>query len=113
MQELQFRYQGWEDPLELEMATSSSILAWEIPWTEEPGRLQYMGLQKVRHDLVNNNNKYTSPSASVLGTSLTSQGTGLQTHHGLLGCVSIMNFTPKTTLLKPWGGGGRGDNSSW
>ena len=39
-----------EDPLEKEMATHSSILAWEIPWTEEPGRLQPMGLQRVRHD---------------------------------------------------------------
>ena len=38
---------GWEDPLEKEMATHSSILAWEIPWTEEPGRLQSMGSQKV------------------------------------------------------------------
>ena len=37
---------GWEDPLEKEMATHSSILAWEIPWTEEPGRLQSMGSQK-------------------------------------------------------------------
>ena len=36
---------GWEDPLEEEMATHSSILAWKIPWTEEPGRLQSMGLQ--------------------------------------------------------------------
>ena len=36
----------WKDPLEKEMATHSSILAWEIPWTEEPGRLQSMGLQK-------------------------------------------------------------------
>ena len=41
---------GWEDPLEKEMATHSSILAWEIPWTEEPGRLQSMGSQRVRHD---------------------------------------------------------------
>ena len=41
---------GREDPLEEGMATLSSILAWEIPWTEEPGRLQSMGLQKVRHD---------------------------------------------------------------
>ena len=41
---------GWEDPLEKEMATHSSILAREIPWTEEPGRLQSMGLQRVRHD---------------------------------------------------------------
>ena len=42
---------GWEDPLEKEMATHSSILAWEIPWTEEPGGLQSTGSQKVRHDL--------------------------------------------------------------
>ena len=42
---------GREDPLEKGMATHSSILAWEIPWTEEPGRLQSMGLQRVGHDL--------------------------------------------------------------
>ena len=41
---------GWEDPLEKEMATHSSIQAWEIPWTEEPSRLQSMGLQRVRHN---------------------------------------------------------------
>ena len=41
---------GWEDPLEKEMATHSSTLAWKIPWTEEPGRLQTTGLQRVRHD---------------------------------------------------------------
>ena len=40
---------GWEDPLEEEMAIHSSFLAWEIPWTEEPGRLQPVGLQRVRH----------------------------------------------------------------
>ena len=40
---------GWEDPLEKDMATDSSILAWKIPWMEEPGRLQSMGLQTVRH----------------------------------------------------------------
>ena len=39
---------GWEDPLEEEMATHSSILAWRIPWTEEPGGLQSMGLQRAR-----------------------------------------------------------------
>ena len=50
---------GQEDPLEEEMATCYSIFAWKIPWTEEPGRLQSMGSQKVRHDLVidKNNNK--------------------------------------------------------
>ena len=50
MQELQVRFLSWEDPLEEEMATHSSILAWEIPWTEEPGGLQSMGSQKVGHD---------------------------------------------------------------
>ena len=41
---------GWEDPLEKEMATHSSILAWRIPWTEEPGRLQSRGSQRVGHN---------------------------------------------------------------
>ena len=41
---------GWEDPLEKGMATHSSSLAWRIPWTEEPGGLQSMGSQRVRHD---------------------------------------------------------------
>ena len=45
MQETQVRSLGWEDLLENEMATHSSILAWRIPWTEEPGGLQSMGLQ--------------------------------------------------------------------
>ena len=43
MQETQVRYLGWEDPLEKKMATHSSVLAWEIPWTEEPEGLQSMG----------------------------------------------------------------------
>ena len=47
MQETQIQTLGQEDPLEKEMATHSSILAWRIPWTEEPGRLQFMGLQRV------------------------------------------------------------------
>ena len=50
MWETQVQSLGWEDPLEKEMATHSSILAWKIPWTEELGRLQSMGLQRVRHD---------------------------------------------------------------
>ena len=45
MQETPVRSLGWEDPLEKGMATHSSILAWRIPWTEEPGGLQSMGLQ--------------------------------------------------------------------
>ena len=50
MQETQLQFLGWEDPLKESMATHSSILAWRIPWTEEPGRLQSTGLQRVRLD---------------------------------------------------------------
>ena len=50
MQETQVRSLGQEDPLEKEIATHSSILAWRIPQMEEPSRLQSMGLQRVRHD---------------------------------------------------------------
>ena len=50
MQETGVQSPGQEDPLEKEMATHSCILAWEIPWAEEPGRLQSMGLKRVRHD---------------------------------------------------------------
>ena len=50
MRETQVRSLGREDPLEKEMATHSSILAWKITWTEEPGGLQSMGSQRVRHD---------------------------------------------------------------
>ena len=49
-QETRVRSLGWENPLEEEMATYSGILAWEIPWTEEPGGLQPMGSQRVGHD---------------------------------------------------------------
>ena len=50
MQETQVQSLGQEDPLEKEMATHFSIPAWRMPWTEEPGRLQFMGLQRVGHD---------------------------------------------------------------
>ena len=45
-----FRSLSWEDPLEEGMATHSSLLAWRVPWTEEPGGLQFMGSQRVRQD---------------------------------------------------------------
>ena len=54
MRETQVHSLGWEDPLEKEMATHSGILAWIISWTEEPGGLQFLGSQRVRHDWVNN-----------------------------------------------------------
>ena len=50
IQETQVQFLVWEDPLEEEMTTHSSILVWRIPRTEEPGGLQSMGLQRVRHD---------------------------------------------------------------
>ena len=50
MREMQVQSLGWKDLLEKEMATHSSMLAWRIPWSEEPGRLQSMGSQKVGHD---------------------------------------------------------------
>ena len=49
-EEMRVQSLGWEDPLEEEMATHSSILAWRLPWTEEPGRLQFMELQRVGYD---------------------------------------------------------------
>ena len=50
MQKMRVRFLGWEDPVEKGMATHSSILAWRIPWTEEPGGLQSVGSHRVRHD---------------------------------------------------------------
>ena len=52
MQEMQVQSLGWEDNLEEEMTTHSSIVAWEIPLTEKPGELQSMGSQNFGHDLV-------------------------------------------------------------
>ena len=57
MQETWIRFLGQEDPLKKEMAADFNILAWEIPWTEEPGRLQSMGLQRVGHDIVTKQNR--------------------------------------------------------
>ena len=54
MQEMQVHSLGWEDPIEKEMTIHSSTLAWEIPSTGEPGGLQFMGSQRVRHDRVTN-----------------------------------------------------------
>ena len=50
VQEIQAQSLGWEDPLEKGMTTQFNILAWRVPWTEEPGGLQSTGLQRVRHD---------------------------------------------------------------
>ena len=59
---MRFQFMGWDSPLQKKMASHSSILAWRIPWTEEAGGLQSMGLQRVRPNLVTkNSNKKWSP----------------------------------------------------
>ena len=63
MWETQVRFLGWEDPLDKEMATHSSILTWRIPWTEESGRLQSMGSKRVRHDRATN--LYPNPNINI------------------------------------------------
>ena len=59
MQETRVQPLGQEDPLEREMATHSSILAWEIPWREEPGGLQFVESQRVRHSLATKQQQHT------------------------------------------------------
>ena len=71
----------WEDPLEKEMETHPSIVAWRIPWTEEPGRLQSMGSQRVRHDWVT----ITSLSVKILRLYLAFTETYSQTQNSTSG----------------------------
>ena len=65
VQESQVPSLGWEDPLEKQMATHSSILAWRILWTEEPGGLQSLGSQRVRHNRVTNTCTFTPGTDAV------------------------------------------------
>ena len=59
LQQTKVRSLGWEDPLKKGMATHSSILAWRIPWTEEPGKLQSRGLQTIAQDWATNTHTHT------------------------------------------------------
>ena len=76
MQETQGQSMGWEDPLEKEMATHSSILAWRIPWIEGPGKLQSKGSQRAtnRHTGPNNTSGIRQRRISVSKKSLDSEG---------------------------------------
>ena len=67
-QETWVRSLGREDPLEKEMAAHSSVLAWEMPWTEPPGGLQSMGSQRVGHNLLTEQHKATKTTTTVEGT---------------------------------------------
>ena len=66
VQETWVQFLAQEDPLGKEMATHSSILAWRIPWTEEPGGLQSMGWERVRHDWATNTDRWSLPLASCV-----------------------------------------------
>ena len=70
MQEMWVWSLGWEDPLEKGMATHSSILAWKIPRTEEPGRLQSMGLQRVRHNWATHKHTHTRTHTFCLSNNM-------------------------------------------
>ena len=73
MRDTQVRSLGWEDPLEKEMATHSSILAWRIPWREEPGGLQSTGSQRVGHDFTSLTICRTSLVAQMVKSPLATQ----------------------------------------
>ena len=74
VRETQVRSLGWEDPLEKEMATHSSTLAWKTPWTEEPGRLRSMGLQRVgQTERLHIHSNKGFPAASVVKNPLQSR----------------------------------------
>ena len=74
MQETQVRSLGWEEPLEEEMATYSSIVAWEIPWTEKPSGLQSMGCQIVGQDWVHTHTHTHTPHLTCGGIRITLGG---------------------------------------
>ena len=71
---------GWEDTLEKEMATHSGILAWKIPWTEEPGGLQSMGLQRIVQDLATKQQKQYSCHTSVCQIMIVDKGPLMISH---------------------------------
>ena len=85
---------GREDPLVKGMANHSSILAWEIPWTEEPEGLQFMGLQRVRHDWVTNTHTHRQDQ-TLLGLEGHSQGFLLRCHNSsMLFLMLFFGFCP-------------------
>ena len=85
---------GWEDPLEKKMAIHSSTIAWKIPWTEDPGRLQSMGSQRVRHDWATSHSFIHQFSSVVqlcptLCNPMDCSTPGFPVHHQLLDLVQI------------------------
>ena len=95
IQETWVRFLGWEESLEKEMATHYSTLAWRIPWTEEPGGLQSMGLQRARHDWATN----THTHCWVSGTGLDAEDTEKKKKIGRHLCLEELNMPLKSSLL--------------
>ena len=81
MQETRVQFLGWEDSLEKEMANHSSILAWKIPWTEKPGRLESMGSKRVGHNWATNTLISKSPPPTLLLIRITFVSRGDQVEH--------------------------------
>ena len=98
MQETGVQFFGWEDPLEKEMVTHSSILAWRIPWTEKPGRLQSMGLQKS--DTTYQLNYYKSSNTKLENSKILFLTINTQYAFKNLAHVSVESSTSANTLLK-------------
>ena len=96
MQETQIRSLDWEDPLKKEMATHYSIVAWEIPWTEEPGGLQSMVSQRVGHSLVTKEQQQHF-NGGILGITQGDGRTDLSVHPVLLPKAVMANIT--TTVV--------------
>ena len=110
LQETQVWFLGWEDPLEKGLTTHSSILAWEIPRTEEPGRLQSMGSQQVWHDL---------STKQVMSYILKESTLNIHWKHWCWSSNTLAIWCKEPTHWKrPWcwerlKAGGEGDNRGW
>ena len=93
---------GWEDALEKEMATHFSILAWRIPWTEEPHGLQSMGSQRVRHDWVTHFHFHTACHTGYTSLYLGPPKTDRSWWRGLTECGYWRREWQTTSVLWPW-----------
>ena len=89
MQESQVRSLGGEDPLEKEMATHPSILAWRIQWTEEPGRLQFTGLKRVGHDLATEPHHQAEDIFPASGCDPCESKAGVKSLEGRICCLLV------------------------
>ena len=105
-QETQVQSVGWEDTMEEGMATHSSTLAWKIPWTEEPGRLQSLGSQRVWHDWVNEHTHTHTHTQWKYKVPLTSQHNTVVLLLQIIKLLSVLNYSSITIIprkcLRTW-----------